>query len=98
MNWIGILNHKIQGEIPSWFPGNSILICTIKKTISIAINPQRAKFLVCGKSNPIPKPSSSKSKLTPSYEFIFHLVKSMEYDYYPTPNKLSHKTKPSENN
>jgi DNA modification methylase len=42
-----------------------------------------------------PKPSSSKSNLTPSYEFIFHLVKSMEYDYYPTPNKLSDKTKPS---
>jgi ParB/RepB/Spo0J family partition protein len=49
--------------------------------------------IVWSKTNP--KPSSSKSNLTPSYEFIFHLVKSMEYDYYPTPNKLSEKTKPS---
>jgi ParB/RepB/Spo0J family partition protein len=49
--------------------------------------------IIWSKTNP--KPSSSKSNLTPSYEFIFHLVKSMEYDYYPTPNKLSEKTKPS---
>ena len=27
------------------------------------------------------KPSSSKSNLTPFYEFIFHLTKSMEYNY-----------------
>ena len=49
--------------------------------------------IIWSKTNP--KPSSSKSNLTPSYEFIFHLVKSIEYDYYPTPNKLSEKTKPS---
>ena len=49
--------------------------------------------IIWSKTNP--KPSSSKSNLTPSYEFIFHLVKSLEYDYYPTPNKLSDKTKPS---
>ena len=49
--------------------------------------------IIWSKTNP--KPSSSKSNLTPSYEFIFHLVKSVEYDYYPTPNKLSDKTKPS---
>jgi ParB/RepB/Spo0J family partition protein len=49
--------------------------------------------IIWSKTNP--KPSSSKSNLTPSYEFIFHLVKSMEYDYYPTPNKLSENTKPS---
>ena len=49
--------------------------------------------IIWSKTNP--KPSSSKSNLTPSYEFIFHLTKSMEYDYYPTPNKLSDKTKPS---
>jgi DNA modification methylase len=41
------------------------------------------------------EPSSSKSNLTPSYEFIFHLAKSTEYDYYPTLTKLSGKTKPS---
>ena len=49
--------------------------------------------IIWSKTNP--KPSSSKSNLTPSYEFIFHLTKSMEYDYYPTLTKLSGKTKPS---
>lgn len=49
--------------------------------------------IVWAKTNP--KPSSSKTNLTPSYEFIFHLTKSMEYDYYPTLTKLSDKTKPS---
>ena len=49
--------------------------------------------IIWSKTNP--KPSSSKTNLTPSYEFIFHLVKSMEYDYYPTLTKLSEKTKPS---
>ena len=49
--------------------------------------------IIWSKTNP--KPSSSKSNLTPSYEFIFHLIKSMEYDYYPTLTKLSDKTKPS---
>ena len=49
--------------------------------------------IIWSKTNP--KPSSSKSNLTPSYEFIFHLTRSMEYDYYPTLNKLSDKTKPS---
>jgi DNA modification methylase len=49
--------------------------------------------IIWSKTNP--KPSSSKSNLTPSYEFIFHLTKSMEYDYYLTLTKLSDKTKPS---
>ena len=49
--------------------------------------------IIWSKTNP--KPSSSKSNLTPSYEFIFHLVKSMEYDYYSTLTKLTDKTKPS---
>ena len=49
--------------------------------------------IIWSKTNP--KPSSSKSNLTPSYEFIFHLTKSMEYDYYPTLTKLSDKTRPS---
>jgi len=49
--------------------------------------------IIWSKTNP--KPSSSKSNLTPSYEFIFHLTKSKEYDYYPTLTKLSDKTKPS---
>jgi DNA modification methylase len=42
-----------------------------------------------------PKPSSSKTNLTPSYEFIFHLVKSSDYHYSPTLTSLSEKTKPS---
>ena len=42
-----------------------------------------------------PKPSSSKTNLTPSYQFIFHLCKSLDYDYVPTLTSLSSKTKPS---
>lgn len=50
--------------------------------------------IIWSKTNP--KPSSSKSNLAPSYEFIFHLVKTVDYDYYPTLTKLSDKTKPSQ--
>ena len=39
------------------------------------------------------KPSSSKSNLTPSYEFIFHLVKSKDYLYNQTLTELSNKAK-----
>ena len=49
--------------------------------------------IIWSKTNP--KPSSTKTNLTPSYEFIFHLVKSLEYSYFPTLTKLSEKTKPS---
>ena len=47
--------------------------------------------IIWSKTNP--KPSPSKTNLTPSYEFIFHLVKSNDYDYYPTPTQLSSNTK-----
>lgn len=49
--------------------------------------------IIWSKTNP--KPSSSKSNLTPTYEFIFHLVKQLEYDYYPTLTPLRQSTKPS---
>jgi len=49
--------------------------------------------IIWSKTNP--KPSSSKSNLNPSYEFIFHFTKSMDYDYYPTLSPISGKTKPS---
>jgi len=49
--------------------------------------------IIWSKTNP--KPSSSKSNLTPSYEFIFHLTKSLNYDYYRTLTSLNDKTKPS---
>ena len=49
--------------------------------------------IVWSKTNP--KPSSSKSNLTPSYEFIFHLVKSKDYYYNPTLTELSSNSKPS---
>ena len=42
-----------------------------------------------------PKPSSSKTNLTPSYEFIFVLNKQTEYDYVPTLTSISGNTKPS---
>jgi site-specific DNA-methyltransferase (adenine-specific) len=38
-------------------------------------------------------PSSSKVNLTPTYEYIYHLVKSKDYYYHPTPTK-SKSTKP----
>jgi len=49
--------------------------------------------IIWSKTNP--KPSSTKTNLTPSYEFIFHLTKSMEYDYNRTLTPLNEKTKPS---
>jgi site-specific DNA-methyltransferase (adenine-specific) len=49
--------------------------------------------IIWSKTNP--KPSSTKTNLTPSYEFIFHLVKSLDYDYYQTKTPLSNNTKPS---
>ena len=52
---MGNLSQRIQGEIPRPFAGKSILTCTIKNTISIDINPQRARTLVWGKRTPIPK-------------------------------------------
>lgn len=42
-----------------------------------------------------PKPSSSKSNLTPTYEFIFHLVKDKTYKYNLLLTKTSDKTKAS---
>jgi DNA modification methylase len=42
-----------------------------------------------------PKPSSIKNRPTNSFEFIFHLVKSMEYDYERMTLPLSSETKPS---
>lgn len=49
--------------------------------------------IIWNKSNP--KPSSTKTNLTPSYEFIFHLVKSLDYYYSLTLTEISEKTKPS---
>lgn len=42
-----------------------------------------------------PKPSSIKNRPTNSFEYIFHLVKSLEYDYERMLIPLSGKTKPS---
>ena len=49
--------------------------------------------IIWSKTNP--KPSSSKSNLTPSYEYIFHLVKSNQYKYHQILTKLKDSTKPS---
>jgi len=49
--------------------------------------------IIWSKTNP--KPSSSKTNLTPSYEYIFHLVKSKDYLYNQTLTELSNKSKPS---
>ena len=42
-----------------------------------------------------PKPSSIKNRPTNSFEYIFHLVKSLEYDYERMTLPISGKTKPS---
>ena len=49
--------------------------------------------IIWAKTNP--KPSSSKNNLCPTYEFIFHLVKSMDYKYNHTLAPLKEDTKPS---
>ena len=49
--------------------------------------------IVWKKTNP--KPSSSKSNLTPSYEFIFHLTKSKKYLYNQLKIPTSTRNKPS---
>ncbi|MCZ2481285.1 DNA methyltransferase [Aquirufa nivalisilvae] len=53
---------------------------------------QRNNIVVVRKN---PKPSSSKKNLTPSYSFIFHFVKSMDYHYVLSLTKSSTNTKPS---
>lgn len=42
-----------------------------------------------------PKPSSSKSNLTPTYSMLFHFTKTLEYNYKRTLTKISSSTKPS---
>jgi DNA modification methylase len=49
--------------------------------------------IIWAKTNP--KPQSSKSNLTPTYEFIFHLVKGLGYKYEHTLIPLKHDTKSS---
>jgi len=49
--------------------------------------------IIWSKTNP--KPQSSKSNLTPTYEFIFHLVKGLDYKYRHTLAPLKHTTRPS---
>jgi DNA modification methylase len=49
--------------------------------------------IIWAKTNP--KPSSSKSNLCPTYEFIFNLVKSSDYIYNPTLSPIKGSTKPS---
>jgi len=49
--------------------------------------------IVAKKKNP--KPSSSKSNLTPSYSMLFHFTKTLDYNYQRTLTKISSSTKPS---
>ena len=53
---------------------------------------QRNSIIVKRKN---PKPSSSKSNLTPSYSMLFHFVKTLNYNYQRTLTKISSSTKPS---
>ena len=49
--------------------------------------------IIWSKTNP--KPSSSKTNLTPFYEYIFHLVNSKDYLFNQTLTELSNKSKPT---
>ena len=49
--------------------------------------------IIWSKKNP--KPSASKTNLCPSYEFIFHMTKSTNYNYTPTLSSILSKTRPS---
>ena len=49
--------------------------------------------IIWSKTNP--KPQSSKNNLTPTYEFIFHLVRGLDYKYQHTLSPLKNTTKPS---
>ena len=49
--------------------------------------------IIWSKTNP--KPSSSKTNLTPTYEFIFHLVKELGYKYDQILAPLKHTTRSS---
>lgn len=53
---------------------------------------QRSSIVVKKKN---PKPSSSKSNLTPTYSMLFHFTKTLEYNYKRTLTKISSSTKPS---
>jgi len=53
---------------------------------------QRNSIIVKRKN---PKPSSSKSNLTPSYSLLFHFTKTLEYNYQRTLTEISSLTKPS---
>ena len=68
----------------------------IPHRVAIEINKkgwiQRNSIIVKRKN---PKPSSSKSNLTPSYSMLFHFTKSMKYNYQRTLTKISSNTKPS---
>jgi ParB/RepB/Spo0J family partition protein len=64
----------------------------------VAINLQESGWIlrntiIWSKTNP--KPSSSKSNLCPSYEYIFHFVKSNDYLYNQTLAPLKDSTKAS---
>ena len=64
----------------------------------VAINLQESGWIlrntiIWSKTNP--KPSSSKSNLCPSYEYIFHFVKSSDYLYNQTLAPLKDSTKAS---
>jgi hypothetical protein len=64
----------------------------------VAIEFQKRGFIqrnsiVVNRKNP--KPSSSKTNLTPSYSMLFHFVKTMEYHYQLSLTKTGENNKPS---
>ena len=77
----------------TFYNGN---LCNIPHRVSIGLQDDGwilRNTIIWSKTNP--KPSSSKTNLTPSYEFIFHFVKDVVYKYSLTLAPLKHNDKPS---
>lgn len=94
--------YRVLNEYGSFF----LNLGDVYKDGSLQSAPHRVIFKLLDKTDFIlrntiiykktnPKPSSVKNRPTSSYEFIFHLVKHLEYNYERVLIPLSEKTKPS---
>ena len=83
LNLGDVYHDGIQQNAP-----HKVLFKLLEKT-----NFKLRSTIIYKKTNP--KPSSIKNRPTNSFEFLFHLVKSMDYDYKRMTIPLSDKTKSS---
>lgn len=91
-----VLNNKGSFFLNLGDTYNNGNLCNIPHRVSIGLQEEDwilRNTIIWKKTNP--KPSSTKSNLTPSYEFIFHFVKEMDYNYKLILSPLKHNDKPS---